>query len=64
MRIKKILALALATVMAIGCFAGCNENKENEKGEKITKTIPLSPRPDGFPTYTLRHAKRVHKIKW
>ena len=40
------------------------QETENEKGEKVTKTIPLSPRPDGFPTYTLRHAKRVHKIKW
>ena len=42
MRIKKILALALATVMAIGCFAGCNKNKENEKGEKIMEIRDIS----------------------
>lgn len=40
------------------------EETENEKGEKIMKMTPLSPRPDGFPVYSLRHAKKVIKIKW
>ena len=40
------------------------EETENDKGEKVKKIIPLSPRPDGIPTYTMRHAKKVIKIKW
>lgn len=40
------------------------EEEKNEKGEIVKKIVPLSPRPDGVPTYTLRHAKKVIKIKW
>lgn len=42
MKITKILALALSTVMVLGCFAGCDKKEKEEKEENLMEIRDIS----------------------
>lgn len=59
---KKYLALFLALVLALGCFAGCTETENNPDASEPSSSTPSTPSTPGTPEYEVISITRALEL--